>query len=219
MDDRADRHGWAPLISGTEGWHVRPAHFAERHGLIIIIALGESIVALGLATYDEPHTASVVTASVLGVVVVAALWWLFFDVVALAAERRLTQATGAERNALARDSYSYLHALMILGIVFLALGLKKSLLDLGDPLKLIPSGALFGGVALYLLGHILFRLRNMGSINRQRTVVAVLLVVAIPIGVTVPAFVSLIMLVTLLVGLIVYELSAYREVRHQLRHH
>ena len=209
----------APLISGTEGWHVRPAHFAERHGLIIIIALGESIVALGLAASDEPHTASVVTASVLGVVVVAALWWLYFDVVALAAERRLTQATGAERNALARDSYSYLHALMILGIVFLALGLKKSLLDLGDPLKLIPSGALFGGVALYLLGHILFRLRNMGSINRQRTVVAVLLVVAIPIGVTVPAFVSLIMLVTLLVGLIVYELSAYREVRHQLRHH
>lgn len=209
----------APLISGTEGWHVRPAHFAERHGLIIIIALGESIVALGLAASDEPHTASVVTASVLGMVVVAALWWLYFDVVALAAERRLGQTTGAERNALARDSYSYLHALMILGIVFLALGMKKSLLDLGDPLKLIPSGALFGGVALYLVGHILFRLRNMGSINRQRTVVAVLLVAAIPIGVTVPAFVSLIMLVTLLVGLIVFELSAYREVRHQLRHH
>ena len=209
----------SPLISGTDGWHVRPAHFAERHGLIIIIALGESVVALGLAASVEPHTAAVVTASFLGMTVVAALWWLYFDVVALAAERRLTRATGAERNALARDSYSYLHALMILGIVFLALGLKKSLLDLGEPLRLIPSAALFGGVALYLLGHILFRLRNMGSVNRQRTVVAVLLVVAIPIGVTVPAFVSLIMLVALLIGLIVYELSAYREVRHQVRHH
>lgn len=209
----------SPLISGTDGWHVRPAHFAERHGLIIIIALGESVVALGLTASDEPQTAAVVTASVLGMTVVAALWWLYFDVVALAAERRLTRARGAERNALARDSYSYLHALMILGIVFLALGLKKSLLDLGEPLKLIPSAALFGGVALYLLGHILFRLRNMGSVNRQRTFVAVLLVAAIPIGLTVPAFLSLIMLVTMLIGLIVYELSAYREARHQLRHH
>ncbi len=209
----------SPLISGTDGWHVRPAHFAERHGLIIIIALGESVVALGLAASDEPHTPAVVTASVLGMIVVAALWWLYFDVVALAAERRLTQATGAERNALARDSYSYLHALMILGIVFLALGLKKSVLKLDEPLTFIPAAALFGGVALYLVGHILFRLRNMGSVNMQRTVVAVLLVAAIPIGVTVPAYVSLTMLVALLVGLIIYELSAYREVRHQLRHH
>ncbi len=209
----------SPLISGTDGWHVRPAHFAERHGLIIIIALGESIVALGLAASGTSQSAGVVTASVLGMVVVAALWWLYFDVVALAAERRLTRATGAERNALARDSYSYLHVLMILGIVFLALGLKKSLDDLSEPLKVIPSAALFGGVALYLVGHILFRLRNMGSVNMQRTVVAVLLVAAIPIGLVVPAFVSLTMLVTLLIGLIAYELAAYREVRHQLRHH
>jgi low temperature requirement protein LtrA len=209
----------APLISGTQGWHVRPAHFAERHGLIVIIALGESIVALGLTASEEPQTAAVVSASIVGMAVVAALWWLYFDVVALAAEKRLATATGAERNAIARDSYSYLHVLMILGIVFLALGLKKCLLDVGEPLKLIPSAALFGGVALYLLGHILFRLRNMGSVNRQRTVVAVLLLVAIPIGITVPAFVSLAILVTLLIGLIVYELSAYREVRHQLRHH
>ena len=81
----------APLISGTQGWHVRPAHFAERHGLIIIIALGESIVALGLAASEEPHTAAVITASVFGMVVVAALWWLYFDVVALAAEKRLNR--------------------------------------------------------------------------------------------------------------------------------
>lgn len=209
----------APFVSGTQGWHVRPKHFAERHGLIIIIALGESIVALGLAASEEPHTAAVVTASVFGMVVVAALWWLYFDVVALAAEKRLGMATGAERNAIARDSYSYLHALMILGIVFLALGLKKSLLDVAEPLKLIPSFALFGGVALYLVGHILFRLRNMGSLNVQRTVVAVLLVVAIPIGVAVPAYVSLTMLVALLIALIGYELYAYREARHHLRYH
>jgi low temperature requirement protein LtrA len=209
----------APFVSGTDGWHVRPKHFAERHGLIIIIALGESIVALGLAASDEKHTAAVVTASVIGMVVVSALWWLYFDVAALAAERRLSELTGAARNALARDSYSYLHALMILGIVFLALGLKKSLLELGEPLKFIPSVALFGGVALYLVGHILFRLRNIGTLNVQRLVVAVLLVLAIPIGVAVPAYVSLTMLLVLLLGLIGYETVAYREVRHNLRHH
>ena len=209
----------APLVSGTEGWHVRPAHFAERHGLIIIIALGESIVALGLAASGASLTASVVTASVVGIVVVAALGWLYFDVVAPAAAHRLSAAQGAERNALARDSYSYLHALMILGIVFLALGLKKALLHVSDPLSLIPAAALFGGVALYLAGHILFRLRNMGSVNVQRLVVAVLLVVAIPLGVAVPAYVSLAILVTLLVGLIVYEYVAYREVRHHIRYH
>jgi low temperature requirement protein LtrA len=150
---------------------------------------------------------------------VAALWWLYFDVVAPAAEHRLAQATGAERNALARDSYSYLHALMVLGVVFLALGMKKSLLDLTEPLKLIPSAALFGGVALYLIGHILFRLRNMGSVNVQRAVVAVLMLVAIPIGVTVPAYLSLAILVMLLVGLIVFELVAFREARHHIRYH
>jgi low temperature requirement protein LtrA len=198
---------------------VRPAHFAERHGLIIIIALGESIVALGLAASETLLTGAVIGAAIVGIVIVAALWWLYFDVVAPAAEHRLTQATGAERNALARDSYSYLHALMILGIVFLALGMKKSLLDVDEPLKLIPSAALFGGVALYLVGHILFRLRNMGSVNVQRTVVAVLLLAAIPIGVAVPAYVSLAMLVTLLLGLIAYELVAFREARHHIRYH
>lgn len=209
----------APLISGTQGWHVRPAHFAERHGLIIIIALGESVVALGLTASEEPQTAAVVSASVFGMTIVATLWWLYFDVVALAAEKRLGIATGDERNAIARDSYSYLHVLMIMGIVFLALGLKKCLLDVGEPLTLIPSAALFGGVALYLVGHILFRLRNTGSVNVQRSVLAVLLVVAIPIGLTVPAYLSLTILVTLLVVLIGYESVKYRAARHHLRHH
>lgn len=209
----------APFVSGTEGWHVRPKHFAERHGLIIIIALGESIVALGLAASDEKHTAAVVTAAVIGMVVVSAMWWLYFDLVAIAAERHLARATGAARNALARDAYSYLHALMILGIVFLALGLKKSVLELSEPLKLIPSVALFGGVALYLVAHILFRLRMIGTVNTQRGLVAVLLVAAIPIGVAVPAYVSLVMLLALLLGLIWYETVTNRETRHNLRHH
>jgi low temperature requirement protein LtrA len=208
-----------PFVTGVEGYHVRPGHFAERHGLIIIIALGESVVALGLAASGGELTFAVISASVFGIIVVAALWWLYFDVVAIAAERRLRAVEGVERNRIARDSYSYLHALMILGIVFLALGLKKAIADLGDPLKFIPAAALFGGVALYLVGHILFRLRNMGSYNVQRCVACVVLLLAIPVGIAVPGYVSLTILVTILVVLITYEGVVYREARHYLRHH
>jgi low temperature requirement protein LtrA len=208
-----------PFVTGVEGYHVRPGHFAERHGLIIIIALGESVVALGLAASGDELTFAVISASIFGIIVVAALWWLYFDVVAIAAERRLRAVEGVERNRIARDSYSYLHVLMILGIVFLALGLKKGIADLGDPLKFIPAAALFGGVALYLVGHVLFRLRNMGSYNVQRCVACVVLLLAIPIGIAVPAYVSLTILVTILVVLITYEGVVYREARHYLRHH
>ena len=136
-----------------------PAHFAERHGLIVIIALGESIVAIGVGSSTSVD-AGVVAAAVLGITVTAALWWLYFDVVALVAERRLSEArVGREQNEIARDSYSYLHFPMLAGIVLLALGLKKTLGDVGEPLKLVPAVALCGGVALYLLAHILFRLR------------------------------------------------------------
>ena len=79
-------------LRGTEGWRVQPAHFAERHGLIIIIALGESIVSLGVGAGDLGLGASVIAAALLGVVVAASLWWAYFDVVALAAEHRLQEA-------------------------------------------------------------------------------------------------------------------------------
>jgi low temperature requirement protein LtrA len=164
----------APLVTGTAGWRVSPGHFAERHGLIVIIALGESIVAIGAGTSGLALDAGVVVATLLGLTVAAALWWTYFDVAALAAEQRLHRATGEERAALARDSYSYLHLPMIASIVLLALGAKKTLAHVGDPLHTIPAVALCGGVALYLLGHIGFRLRNMGTLNRQRQVAVVL---------------------------------------------
>ena len=106
-----------------------PGHFAERHGLIVIIALGESIVAIGVGA-EVGVDAGVVAAAVLGMGAAAALWWLYFDVVALVAERRLSNATpGQGANEIARDSYSYLHFPMVAGIVLLALGLKKTLGD------------------------------------------------------------------------------------------
>ena len=148
----------------------RPAHFAERHGLIVIIALGESIVAIGVGAEGNVD-AGVVVAAVLGIAVAGALWWLYFDVVALVAERRLSNAAkGRERNEVARDSFSYLHLPMVAGIVLLALGLKKTLEHVDDPLKLVPAVAMLGGIALYLLAHVAFRWRNVHRFSTQRRV-------------------------------------------------
>src|SRR4051794_30046736 len=102
-----------PTVIGMgAGWQIAPEHFAERYGLIVLIALGESIVALGVgAAYAL--TAGVIAAAALGIVVVSALWWLYFDAAAIFARRRLMDATGAARARLARDAYSYLHLPMV----------------------------------------------------------------------------------------------------------
>ena len=161
-----------PFLFGSAGWRLVPGHFAERHGLIIIIALGESIVSIGVGA--EAHlTWGVAAAAVLGIALAAALWWIYFDVVALVSARRLARASqGREQNELARDSYSYLHFPMVAGIVLAAMGLKKTLAHVGDPLEVVPAFALLGGVALYLLGHVAFRLRHIRTINRQRLLLA-----------------------------------------------
>ena len=207
----------SPLVVGTEGWHLSPRHFAERHGLVIIIALGESLVALGVGVASKPLTVHIVAAVVVGFVSVACLWWLYFDVVAIAAEKRFTTADVAARNNLARDSYNYFHLPMVAGIVLLALGLKKVFLELDHPLKLTISTALFGGVALYLLGHLLFRRRNMGTWNVQRAVAMVVLLLLVPVGVAVPAWVSLVALTSVLVALVSYEALHFAAGRRALR--
>jgi low temperature requirement protein LtrA len=207
-----------PYLFGSEGWRLRPGHFAERHGLIIIIALGESIVAIGVGASGEVD-AGVVAAATLGVAVAAALWWLYFDVVALIAERRLSQApVGREQNEIARDSYSYLHFPMVAGIVLLALGLKKTLADMGEPLDVVPATALLGGTAVYLLAHVSFRLRNLHTINRQRLACAVLLLALIPAAVELPALATLAILAGVLAALIGYEAIRFAEARDRVRH-
>jgi low temperature requirement protein LtrA len=159
----------------------------------------------------------VVVAVLLGFCAVACLWWLYFDVVAVAAEHRFEHASPADRNNLARDSYNYFHLPMIAGIVLLALGLKKVFGDLDTPLKLVVSFALFGGVAVYLLGHLLFRRRNMGTWNVQRAVVLMVLLALVPVGVLVPAWLSLVLLVSVLIGLVSFEALHFREARRAVR--
>ena len=157
-------------------------------------------------------------ATVLGVGVAAALWWAYFDVVAPVAERRLRRATGVERAALARDSYSFLHLPMVAGIVLIALGIKKTLGDVDGHLETIPALGLCGGVALYLLGHVLFRLRNVHTLNRQRLVVLIAMAAFTPVATRMPALAALGVVFAVCAGLIAYEAIRFAEARDRVRH-
>jgi low temperature requirement protein LtrA len=207
-----------PLLIDSSGWRLMPGHFAERHGLIVIIALGESIVAIGVGAQAGVDV-GVVVAATLGVVVAGALWWLYFDIVALVAERRLSNAPeGRVRNEIARDSFSYLHFPMVAGIVLLALGLKKTLAHVEDPLKVVPAFAMLGGTAIYLLAHVAFRWRNVHRFSVQRLAVAVLLVALVPAAIELPALATLAIMSAILVALIVYEARRFAALRDRLRH-
>ncbi|MEK6276901.1 MAG: low temperature requirement protein A [Actinomycetota bacterium] len=207
-----------PFFFGSSGWRLIPGHFAERHGLIIIIALGESIVALGVGA-DASLTVGIAAAAVLGIVLTAELWWIYFDIVALVSARRLSEAQeGRVRNELARDSYSYLHFLMVAGIVLVALGLKKTLGNVDDPLETVPAFALLGGVALYLLGHVAFRFRHIHTINRHRLLLALLMFALLPVAVELPSIATLVVVTALLCAMIVYETISYGEGRARVRH-
>jgi low temperature requirement protein LtrA len=207
-----------PFFFGSEGWKLVPRHFAERHGLIIIIALGESIVAIGVGA--EAHlTAGIAIAAVLGIGLAAALWWIYFDVVALVSARRLARTPeGRERNELARDSYSYLHFLMVAGIVLVAVALKKTLAHVGDPLAVVPAFALLGGVAFYLLGHVAFRYRHIQTINRQRLLLALAMFALLPVAVEISALATLAIVTVALWAMITYETLSYGEGRARVRH-
>ena len=206
-----------PFVFGVRGFRVSAAHFAERFGLIVIIALGESIVAVGAGMAGQQLVAELIVGAVLGVVIAAGLWWAYFDVVAIVAERHFREARGHRRLLIARDSYSYLHLPLVAGIVLVALGIKKGLGHVDEPLKLIPAVALFGGLALYYAGHIGFRLRNVGTLNRQRLVVVVLCVALVPLVTHVDALVSLVLAAAVTSGLIAYEALHFREARARMR--
>jgi low temperature requirement protein LtrA len=207
-----------PYIFRSEGWKLMPEHFAERHGLIIIIALGESIVAIGAGVTGE-ITAGVVATAVIGIALAAAMWWAYFDVVALVATRRLASITDRqERNELARDSYSYLHLPMVAGIVLVALGMKKTIGHFDEPLKIETATALIGGFCMYLLAHVAFRWRNVHSVNRRRLFLGIALLALIPAGVELPALATVSILTAIACALIAYEAIRYADHRDRVRH-
>jgi low temperature requirement protein LtrA len=207
-----------PFLFGAEGWKLVPGHFAERHAAIVIIALGESIVAIGVGAHATIG-AGVVGVAILGVVVAAALWWGYFDITAIMARRRLEKArAGRERNEIARDSYSYLHFPMVAGIALIAVGIKRALVNVDDPLNLVPVAVLLGGGALYLLALVAFRWRNMHTLASRRLACALLLLALIPLGVVLPALATLGILAAVLAAMIAYEALRYAEFRDRVRH-
>jgi low temperature requirement protein LtrA len=207
-----------PYLFGSEGWKLVPGHFAERHGLIVIIALGESIVAIGVGAAGA-LTLGIGTAGVLGVALTAALWWIYFDIVAIVSGRRLVDAKpGREQNEMARDSYSYLHLLMVAGIILVALGLKKTIGHFDDHLDAVPAFALLGGVSVYLLGLVAFRYRHIHSVNRHRLLLALVLLILVPVAMEIPATVALAIANVLLWAMIAFETRSYGEGRRRVRH-
>jgi low temperature requirement protein LtrA len=206
-----------PYVLDVTGFRVSPSHFAERFGLIVIIALGESIVAVGAGLGGDALTAGVIVAALGGIAIAGAQWWAYFDVVAIVAERKLREATGLERNRLARDSWGVMHGLLIAGIVLVALGIKKTLGDVDDPLKTVPAAALCGGAGLYFLGHIAIRLRTIGTLNRPRLLTAFLCLALIPYATEVDAVVAVLTVAAVLVALVAYEAAVLRERRAEIR--
>jgi low temperature requirement protein LtrA len=206
-----------PAFNKLDGWRIAPEHFAERHGLIILIALGESLIAIGVGAGFE-LVPRVMVAAALGIVVVSALWWLYFDVAAIFQRMRLVQAGGVERVREALASFSYLHLPMVAGVVLFAFGLEDTLHHVDDTLATVPAAALCGGAALYLLGHVVSLFRATRRVFRRRTIGGLVLLALIPVATAVPALAALALVAAVCSSVVAYEAIAHREHRVQVRH-
>ena len=208
-----------PYFFGSDGWKLVPGHFAERHGLIVIIALGESIVAIGVGAAGALDFGIGVVA-VLGVALAAALWWIYFDVVALISAKRLGEAEAGRDAERPRPRLLLLHPPGD-GRRHRPRRLRPE--DRRSPTPAstcttVPAFALLGGVAIYLLGLVAFRYRHVHTVNRQRLGLAIVLLILVPVATAVPALIALAVAVVLIWAMIAYEHRSYGEGRDQLRH-
>jgi low temperature requirement protein LtrA len=188
---------------------VAVAHFAERYSLFVIICLGESIVAIGVGAARETLDAALVAAVTLGLLVTIAMWWTYFDRFAEVAEARLREHD--DPVLAAADSYSYMHLLLVAGIIIFAAGVKYVVKGAADPLHDAPRLALCGGVAVYLVGNIAFRLRMVGSFGYEKAVVAIVLMGLFAVGGSWPAWTVVGAIAVLLAGMCVAEDATERR--------
>jgi low temperature requirement protein LtrA len=207
----------APLVIPVHGWRLAPAHFVERHGLIVIIAIGESLIAIGLGARTTQLGAGVVVAAVLGFVVAASFWLAYFDYFPTRMEQLLTERQGSARVTLARDVYSYLHLPMIAGIALFAFAVEVTLAHLGDELASVPACALCIGPALYLAAFVALRVRVARTVGRGRLAATVACVALFPVALVVPALVALALVAAVWVVLHAYEIVWWREARAEAR--
>jgi low temperature requirement protein LtrA len=189
-------------------WRLYSAtHWAERHGLVVILALGESVVAIGEGAANSVLSASIVIGAILALLLTTGLWWLYFDFISSAAEQKLSKEEGRERATLGVDGYTYLHLLLIAGIVISALGVEEVLRAVGRSNSFGPFGAcaLFGGTSLYLAGHAAFWRRVGGTWKYWRLGAATVLIAVIPLAAWLPPLPALGLVVTVIVLLVALE--------------
>jgi len=206
-----------PGLAGVRGWRVHASHFAERHGLILIIAIGEALVAIGFGARGTGLGAGVIISAVLGLVVAASFWRAYFDFFSAGVQRLLADRRGEQRVALARDAYTYLHLPMIAGIVLFAFGTRTTLSHVHAHLHVIPALALCGGSALYLLAYVALQWRVSRTLSRGRSVAAAALAALLPVALVVPAIVTIALVAAVWVGLHGYELVWWQEERARRR--
>jgi low temperature requirement protein LtrA len=207
------------VLSGSTGWLVHPSHFAERHGLVLIIALGEAFIAIGIGATGTGIGLGEVVAAVLGLLVATSFWLAYFDFFSIRGERLLGDAQGTERVALARDAYTYLHFPMIVGIVLFAFAMKIIVGHAGGELDSVAAFALCGGCALYLLTYSAIRMRveRRRRVSRGRLVAALLFLLLLPVAMMVPALAALALVTAVWAALHTYELVWWREARAESR--
>ena len=206
-------------LSGSTGWRVFPSHLAERYGLVIIIALGEAFVAIGISASGIGLGPREVVAAILGLLVATSFWLAYFDFFSIRGARLLSDARGSERVALARDVYAYTHLPMIIGIVLFAFAMKVIVGHVGEDLDSAPAFALCGGSALYLLTYSAIRSRIEGrlALSRGRFSAAVLMLLVFPLATAVPALAALALVTLIWLALHTYELVWWREARAESR--
>jgi low temperature requirement protein LtrA len=204
-------------MSGSTGWRVFPSHLAERYGLVLIIALGEAFVAIGIGV--SKIGLGEVAAAILGLLVATSFWLAYFDFFSIRGERMLTDVRGPGRVALARDLYAYAHLPMIVGIVLFAFAMKIIVGHVGEELDWVPAFALCAGSALYLLTYSAIRTRveRRLSLSRGRFTAAIALLVVLPLATQVPAIAALALVTGVWLALHAYELVWWREARTESR--
>ena len=207
------------VLSGSTGWRLHPSHFAERHGLVIIIALGEAFISIGIGATGIGIGPGEVAAAVLGLLVATSFWLAYFDFFAIRGERMLGDRQGPERVAFARDVYSYAHFPMIVGIVLFAFAMKTIVGHVGEELDSVTAFALCGGSALYLLTYSAIRIRieRRVAVSRGRLVASLVLLLMVPLAMIVPALAALALVTVVWLALHTYELVWWREARAESR--
>ncbi len=205
------------LRSSEWGFRVSPAHFAERYALFVIIALGESVVAVGAAAASLPRNAEFFATVLIAFGIVAVLWWSYFDFPALAAARALRFAAPEDRGALARDLFTFFHFPNVLGIIFVAVASKKALAHPTDPLSGGGRAALGLGLVLFLLQFVLGRFYVVRRLSVERLVGMAAIVVVVVAGRDVEAVWLLGITLAVLAATTVVEMRRLGQARVQVR--